>query len=302
MNIALRPLMKHFGAEVLNVDSPVDLPDDDFGQIVDLLNRYSVLLFRGLSLTPADQAALAHRFGRPKIETRKQFNMSEYPEVSTIGNTRDENGKPTAFFNRDSFSWHTDGTAACHVNAATFLYAVQTPAAGGDTLYCSTAFACDTLPPELKAEIQDAEMLCSFHAHNDRILEQDPDAFVPLTHVERDALPPVWHRLVQTHPVTGRRVLYLNLDPLDFKGIDPARGREVMLQLVDHATREAYVYRHRWQNGDLVIWDDHATMHGPTEIAPYEHDTRLLHRSFVYMLPTERPLPNLEEVNAIFSR
>mgnify|MGYP001301742707 FL=1 len=96
-------------------------------------------------------------------------------------------------------------------------------------------------------------------------------------------------------------MLYLNLDPLDFKGIDIGGGRKLMQELVDHSTRQEFVYRHRWKNGDLVIWDNHATMHSPTKVEVYENSTQLLHRSFVYTQPTERPLPNFEELNAIFS-
>lgn len=301
MTISTRPLMPHFGAELIDIDLSRELTDALFTEIVALYNQYSVVLFRNQSLSPEHQARLAHRFGAPKIETRKQFNMREHPEVSTIGNVTDEDGKPLAFFNRDSFSWHTDGTAACHVNAATFLYSVEAPNSGGDTLYCSTAYAFDTLPDGLKQEAQNVEMLCCFHAHNDRVLARDPKAFTPLSQKERDALPPVWHKLVQTHPVTGRKLLYLNLDPMDFKGTSKQRGQELVQELVDHATREEFVYRHKWQPGDLVIWENHGTLHSPTPVASYEHDRRLLHRSFVYTMPTERPMPNLEEVNAIFS-
>ena len=70
--------------------------------------------------------------------------------------------------------------------------------------------------------------------------------------------------------------------------------------LMAHCTRPENVYQHAWRTGDLAIWDNHATMHSATGIAPYVNDRRLRHRSFVYTLPTARPIPNLDESNAIF--
>ena len=87
-----RPLMPNFGLEVLGVDLSSPMNDDSFVEIRDLYFSHSALLFRGQDLSPANQAILAHRFGRPKIETRKQFNLEAHPEVSTIGNAKHADG------------------------------------------------------------------------------------------------------------------------------------------------------------------------------------------------------------------
>ena len=200
-----RPLHRDFGVEVVDFDLR-DLDDDSFTAILECYYRHSVLLFRHQDLTAADQASLCHRFGQPKIETRKQFNYQECPEVSTIGNITDGQGKPLSFFARGGFGWHTDGTAACHVNAATLLYAVEVPRDGGDTLFLSSADAYDRAPDELKSKLENVSLMASFHAHNDPLLETDPESFIPLSAEEREAIPPVWHRIVQTHPLTGRRL------------------------------------------------------------------------------------------------
>lgn len=300
MNPQTRPLSPLFGAEIIGVDLANDLPDDLLAQLIRLHHEYGLLLFKGQHLAPADQARLAHRFGWPKVETRRQYNRVDFPEVSTIGNVADDNGQPLAFFAKDGLDWHTDGTAACHVNAVTFLYAVEVPEQGGDTLYCNTAEACDTLPEELRATARNVSMLCSFHAHNDRILKTDPQSHIPLSAEERAALPPVWHDILQTHPVTGREVLYLNQDPLELRGIDYAEGVKLIKALVDHATKTDKCYRHRWQAGDLVMWDNHSMMHSTTDTALYRNQRRLMHRSFVYTLPTARPMQNLDKFNRLF--
>jgi len=292
--------MPNFGREVLGVDLSAPIDDDSFAEILDLYFSHSALLFRDQDLSPQSQARLAHRFGRPKIETRKQFNLKDYPEVSTIGNVKHPDGEDAAFFVRGGFGWHTDGTSACHVDAATFLYAVEVPKVGGDTLLCSTATAYENISETLKDQLSDLEMLCSFHAHNDLLLEADPDSHIPLTKEERRALPPVWHKIVQVHPVTGRTVLYMNFNPIEFNSVSLSVGEQWLQEALAVATQEQYVYRHEWAPGDLLIWDNHAVLHSGTPTACYESDRRLMHRSFVYTQPTERTLENLDEVNAIF--
>lgn len=296
-----RKIRDDFGIEILDVDLAEPLSDSQFEQIFDYYHQNSMLLFRNQSLTPEKQASLCHRFGQPKIETRKQFNFQEHPEVSTIGNIVDDSGNPLSFLARGGLGWHTDGSAACHVNAATFLYAVKVPRDGGDTLFLSTANAYDRAPEALKEQLKSVSILSSFHAHNDPLFEFDPDSFIPLSTQEREALPPVWHKIVQTHPVTGRKVFYLNLDPLEFDGIDEQSGLELIKQAVELASQPEHVYRHRWTPGELIIWDNHAMLHSGTPSQRYEDDRRLMHRSFVYTSPTERPLPNYEEVSRIFA-
>ena len=292
--------MPNFGLEVSDVDLSRPIDDDSFAEILDLYFSHSALLFRDQDLSPQSQARLAHRFGRPKIETRKQFNLKDYPEVSTIGNVKHPDGQDAAFFVRGGLGWHTDGTSACHVDAATFLYAVEVPQVGGDTLLCSTATAYENISETLKDQLSDLEMLCSFHAHNDLLLEADPDSHIPLTQEERRALPPVWHKIVQVHPVTGRTVLYMNFNPIEFNSVSLSVGEEWLQEALAVATQEQVVYRHEWTPGDLLIWDNHAVLHSGTPTACYESDRRLMHRSFVYTQPTERTLENLDEVNAIF--
>ena len=104
--------MPNFGLEILDVDLSSPIDDDSFAEILDLYFSHSALLFRGQDLSPAAQADLVHRFGCPKIETRKQFNLKDYPEVSTIGNVKHADGRDAAFFVRGGFGWHTDGTSA----------------------------------------------------------------------------------------------------------------------------------------------------------------------------------------------
>jgi taurine dioxygenase len=300
VTLETRQLNGEFGLEISGIDLSADIPAELFNHLIDLYSENSVLLFRDQQLTPASLAGLTHRFGNPKIETRKQFNFQEHPEVSTLGNIAAADGKLLSFFARGGFGWHTDGSAACHVNAATFLYAVKVPREGGDTLFLSTANAYEQAPKRIKDALESVSILSSFHAHNDPLLQSDPDSFIALTEQERAALPAVWHRLVQTHPVTGRKVFYLNFDPLEFDGIDDETGRALLQELLELASQPEFVYRHQWRPGELIIWDNHAMLHSGTPTLMYEADRRLMYRAFVYTLPTARPLPNYAEVSQIF--
>ena len=301
MTLSYKPLMEQFGVDVEGIDLANDISDAVLQEIIDALYTHSVLLFRGQNLKPADLARVSHRFGSPNIAMRKQFNLRDHPEVSTIGNIVGEDGKPLAFFNRGgSEAWHNDSTSYCHTNAATFLYAEEAPKEGGDTMYCSTVYAYETLPEALKQKLDGARMLCSFHAHNDRIVARDPVSHTPLTPEERAAMPEVWHDIVQTHPVTGRKLIYLNQTPIEFAGLEADEVGEHLEQLYEHALQPHLIYRHHWAPGDLIIWDNLSTLHAATDIGPYENDRRLLLRSFVFMLPTAHPLENLEEFNAMF--
>ena len=295
-----RQIKDDFGLEVTDINLAEPLSDLQFKQVLDYFYEYSVLLFPNQSLTPEAQAAFCHRLGQPKIETRKQFNFQEFPEVSAIGNIIGKNHKQLSFFARGGFGWHTDGTAACHVNSATLLYAVEVPRNGGDTLFLSTASTYNRAPNKLKKQLESVSVLSSFHAHNDPLLESDPDSFIALSQQERDALPPVWHKVIQTHPVTKHPVFYLNLDPLQFDGIDDRTGRELLKQVVALGSQPEYVYQHRWTPGELMMWDNHSVLHSGTPTLMYESERRLMHRSFVYTLPTERPLGNYNEVSQIF--
>lgn len=300
MSFETRKIMPHFGLEISGINLNAEINDSDFELLLEHYYRSSMLLFRNQNLSAEAQARLAHRFGQPKIETRKQFNYQDHPEVSTLGNIRNDAGRPLSFFVDGGFGWHTDGSAACHVDAATFLYAVEVPREGGDTLFLSTTEAYDRAPESVKARLQEVSFLTSFHAHNDPLSESSPDSFIPLQPHEREALPVVWHKLVQTHPVTGKKLFYLSLDPLEFDGIDAAVAKQLIEEILQLASAPEYVYRHRWQPGELIIWDNHAMLHSGTPTLMYQDDRRLMHRSFVYTLPTERPLPNYAELSRIF--
>ncbi len=276
--LKIRRIREDFGVEILDVDLSAPLDDRLIDAIMTAYYEHSLLLFRGQSLTAEAQAAVTRRFGTAKKSSKIRHGMDSVPEISRIGNVR-ENGIPTAFLNRQGLEWHSDGAGAPERDVATFLYAVEVPSVGGDTLFCSMHNAYDSLPADLRARIDGRTVVHSFLQHNDKVLALSPGAFTPLTEEERTKFADKVDDLVQIHPVTGRRLYFISHNLVkEISGLSPVDAEELTWALVDHATTPDKVYQHAWSVGDLAIWDNRALMHSATTVV-YDHSVRLMHRS-----------------------
>jgi len=277
-----RALHPQFGVEVTGVRLSEALDDATFEAILELYFEHGLLLFRGQDLNPASLAAFSRRWGTPKIAPRKQFNLQDVPEVMLLGNVVGAGGEPKAFFNRQGVEWHSDTAGNTQIDNATFLYAVEVPSSGGDTLFCSMTAAYEALSPLQKARIEGLRVLHSFNHHNDQVLRISPGSARPLTPEERAQYPDIWHELVQTHPMNGRRLYYVSEQLCRrFAGMTEAESEPLKQELVSVATAPERVLRHRWTPGDLLVWDNRAMMHSASEIT-YEHERRLMLRASTY--------------------
>lgn len=289
MTIKVTPLHPRFGAEVAGLDLSRPLPESTFEQLTELYFHFGVLLLRDQRLDAEGLAAFAGLWGTPKLAPRKQFNLAETPAVMRLGNARDERGEPIAFFNRQGVEWHSDTAGNLQVDNVTLLYSVEVPASGGgDTMFCSMYEAYDSLPAALCARIEGLRVLHSFNHHNDKVLRISPGSARPLTPAERAIYPDVWHELVQTHPMTGRRLYYVSEQLCRrFAGMSEEESAPLVARLIAHATAAERVYRHRWAPGDLLLWDNRAMLHSATEV-DYSHERRLLLRASTYTHFTPR--------------
>lgn len=282
MIYAQRKLHSQFGVEVTGARLSTALDDASFSTLLDLYFEHGVLLFRGQDLTPATLAAFSRRWGRPKIAPRKQFNDQDIAEVMLLGNVVDDKGQPMAFFNRQGVEWHSDTAGNTHVDNVTFLHAIEVPSVGGDTLFCSMVAAYEALPRDLLHRVEGLRVLHSFNHHNDKVLQLSPGSARPLLPEERAQYPDIWHELVQTHPMNGRRLYYVSEQLCRrFAGMTEAESEPLKEELVRVATAPERVYRHRWAPGDLLLWDNRAMMHSATQIN-YEHERRLMLRASTY--------------------
>lgn len=241
--------------------------------------RHPVLCLRTSGLSADQLVGLAAAFGQPKVQLLRDERLDGRPEVSTISSTqvdRRGSGERVVF----GAAWHTDDSYFAEPASATVLYAHVIPSHGGDTLFADCAAAYDALDPAEQRQL--APLRVTHQYQSRRNLNR-----VPKRSAEEEAeTPPVSHPLVRRHPDTGRPALYLNPNRMDHvDGLDLVEGDALLDALVAHATEDRFVYRHRWQPHDVVIWDNRCTMH--KACADYGDALRVMHR---VLLAGSRPV------------
>jgi len=266
MTLVVRPLHPLLGGEVSGVDTGRPL---DMAAVVALwqaVDRYAVVVFRGQDLDDGRQMDFARQFGELEIPRSGRADVKRRlrPEMSDISNL-DEQGRlrrrddSRRFDQLGNRLWHTDGSFRRIPAALSMLYAHRVPRpgplGGGETEFADLRAAYDALPAATKAEIED---LVALH---DIAWSRAQLGFTELLFGEKDVLPPAPQRLVRLHPGSKRKTLYLAAHASEIVGWPVPDGRLLLRDLIEHATQPAFVYRHEWREGDLVIWDNRCTMH-----------------------------------------
>jgi taurine dioxygenase len=240
---------------------------------LDALHENLVLCVRDQKLEPVAFRDAMARFGRPVL--RKQLAATpECAEVNIISSEdRDELGDGKKLVN--GASWHTDDSFMREPCSLTMLYGVIVPSRGGDTQFTNMYAAYEALAADMKARIGGLEVVHKYHSsrQTNRVSKR-PAA-------EMAAMPEATHPLVRTHPVTGRRALYLNANRMEqIVGMERSESDALLDELIAHAIEPRFQYRHVWRQGDVVIWDNRCTMHKANADYP-EGERRLMHRVVV---------------------
>lgn len=273
MSLETRPLHPEFGVEILDCRIDANLSDEKFEEIRSAWEENSLVLVRNQALSPADQEKFTLRFRELEYHVLKEHTFAEHPGVMVLTNAV-EGGKPMGA-HKVGWHWHTDLTYFPKPCDMTMLLGVEIPPEGGDTFFCSLTAAYDALSREQKERV---DAMRAVHSYNYMRAIKYPGA-APLTQEQLDRVRDVEHPLIREHPVTGRRALYVSEYIIkNFVGMDVPESQAYLAELVAHATEDRFVYRHRWQAGDLIFWDNRATMHKAT---PYDdvRYTRRMHRS-----------------------
>ncbi len=262
MTLTLKPL-NPFAAEASGIDISRPLSPADVRAIEAGMDEHAVLVFRGQPLTEDQQIAYAKSFGPLDLGLRKlkggphRFKHAELADISNVkvdGDVADrEHAKIVG--NVANQLWHSDSSFQKPRAKYSMLSAVVVPTQGGDTEFADLRKAYDALP-EWQRRI--VEPLTAVHyALHSRFLLGDTH----YTDEQRKAIAPAHWPLVQTDPRTGRKILYVGIHACEVLGMTLAEGRMLLMDLIEHATQREFVYRHRWQVGDLVMWDNTATLH-----------------------------------------
>jgi taurine dioxygenase len=259
----IRPLVNQpLGAEVLGLDLARPLNDDDFDRLHRAHLEHHVLVFRDQTFTPQQQVDFSRRFGRLQIHVLRQFALAGHPEVLVVSNIR-ENGEPIGLGDAGHF-WHSDLSYKEVPSLGSMLHAQELPTEGGDTLFANQHAAYDALPGKLKREIAGLRAEHSYLAKYEELRQRNP--FRPkLTQEQIDEVVPAVHPVVRTHPETARRALFVSEHfTTRIVGVPEQRSRALLDELFELSTRSEFVYRHQWQPGDLVFWDNRSVMHMAT--------------------------------------
>ena len=254
--IALGP---GFAAELRGV-TLAEIASDDaaYRQARAAFEEHSVLIFRGQEITDEAQLAFSRRFG--PLEITKVGSQGAGTNL-VILSTMDETGKVVPadhrlqLRNRANQLWHTDSTFKRTPALASVLSARVIPGRGGETEYVSTRLAWERLDPELRKRL---ETSFAWHDYAHSRGKIAPDLASP---AERAALPPQCWRMIWKNPANGRTALYLASHACAIEGMEQGEAQKLLAELMDAATAPGLSYEHAWRSGDVVMWDNRATMH-----------------------------------------
>ncbi len=258
-----------FVAEISELDISRPLTPDDMDALWDASDDHAVLIFRGQTVTDAEQISFAENFGRPEryvLSYRNDIKLRlDKPEMVDVSNLDAATGAPLSgaarhrMVNLGNRLWHTDSSFKLPRGGFSLLYAHAVPPAGplgaGETEFADTSAAYEALNPEKQA------MLEGMQAEHYLMHSRATLGFTDFAPEERAALPPVQQPLVITHQRTGRRSIYVASHASHILGMGIADGRLLLIELLETATRPGTTYRHEWQVGDLVMWDNRRTLH-----------------------------------------
>jgi taurine dioxygenase len=280
--LEVRPLSQTFGVEIRSVDLSKPMTDALFDRIYEAFLRNQLLLFRKQHLEPGDQVTFARRFGSVQVHVMNQYHADGYPEIYYLSNLGAD-GRPSGTHpDRGTVHWHTDGSWAHRTGQATLLYAVEVPAAGGETRFASMYDAYDALDDGTKRRLAPLRAVHNLDFSRTRRHGEDL-----MTEEQKKARPPVDHPIVRTHPETGRKCIFLGDHAWYIQDMPFEEGRQLIEDLNAAIIDPERVYTHRWRRGDLVVWDNRCMLH-KAELYDVANEARVMRRCTVV---GEVPIP-----------
>ncbi|NQV83173.1 MAG: TauD/TfdA family dioxygenase [Rhodospirillales bacterium] len=266
MNVTVTPLKQGFGAEISGLDLSQPLTDDDRRAIYQAFLKHHLVVFHDQNLTPEHTVNAARILG-DDLEPHlfKHFHHPDTPLIMVLSNRREDDGSPKGMADAGTF-WHSDVSYKPNPAKATLLYAREIPDHGGDTLFCNLTAAYEAMPDDMKKRL---EGLTAMHDYN---------------HVPRDVFsklkltppPPCPQPVVRTHPETGRKAIYINPGyTTHIEDMIEDESAALMKDIFRHCLSDRFRMRYKWRAGDVIAWDNAATMHSATtkNLDPSKHRT-----------------------------
>jgi len=264
VSITIRPVTPSFIGEVSGVDLRAPLSQQEVAAIEAGMDRYAVLVFHDQPIDDVQQMAFTRNFGELEHarggnitkddEYRLQSGMVDVSNLDQSGKPLDRNDR-RRMFNLGNRLWHSDSSYRAIPAKYSLLSGRRVATRGGNTEFADMRAAYDALDGEMKALIDD--LVCE----HSLLYSRGSMGFTGFTDEERVMFKPVRQRLVRTHPVTGRKSLYLSSHIGSIVGWPVPEARDLIRDLTEHATQREFVYSHAWRQYDLVMWDNRQTMH-----------------------------------------
>ena len=265
MTLTLKPLYPNcpLAAEASGINLAQPLGRSEVRAIEAAMDQHAVLVWRNQPLTEDQQIAFARSLGPldlglSKVKGgRSRFKYAELADISNVtldGEVADRRHAKIVG-NVANQLWHSDSSFQQTRAKYSMLSAAVVPALGGDTEFADLRLAYDALPEWRRQQV--AGLVAVHYALHSRFLLGDTQ----YTEAQRTAIPPAHWPLVQTDPRSGRNILFVGIHACEIVGMTLAEGRMLLMDLLEHATQREFVYRHKWAVGDLVMWDNTATLH-----------------------------------------
>ena len=275
----LLPLSEHTGVEAKGVDLSRPLDEETRSLLNQAFVKHSVLVIRDQTLTARQLRDAVRNFGEIFPQHNTRFSLPECPEIHYLSN---KDRYPDGSRYIPGAGYHTDHSNAEIPPKATLLLAIELPTSGGDTQYVNMAAAYDALPEATKKQIAGLKAMHVYQSkHSTRKL-------MTLGDEAKKRLPPaVYHPIVRTHPENGRKAIYINPIRIEtIAGMKETDAQLLLRELLQHAIQERFQYRHKWKQGDLVMWDNRCLLHKANGDYDHETQSRYLYR---VMLQGDKP-------------
>ena len=279
MAIPVRKTGAACGAEIV-FDLSQPIGDSTFAELERHFHDNIIVFFRDQHLTEEQQIAFSRRFGELEIHIVRKYLLPDHPEILLISNIRDENGEHIGLADA-GFTWHSDTSYRKYPSRCSLLLAKEVPHRDGrplgDTVFANTIAAYEALPEAMKRRLDGLKAIHRYAMR--RRIDNSPRP--KLTAAQLAETPDIAHPIVRTHPYTGRKALYVTAgECIGVAGMPDDEALDLIAELDAHCVKPEFCYRHQWQVGDLVMWDNASAMH--LAICDYAlPERRLMHRTTV---------------------
>lgn len=277
--LQIEPLHPALGARVHGLDLSKPLDAAAFDAVHQAWMAHLVLVFPDQPVSDAQQIAFARLFGDLERHHQEIIKSAREPEIFRVSNVDDDGNlmapdHPTVAQISLAQRWHTDSSYRPTPSMGSILHGLEVTNEGGETCFTNMYAVYDALPDWLRDRIGDRKLRHDFEF----LTTLAP--IKPLTEAERAAMPPVWQPMRRQHPVTGRTSLYISPIYNDaIEGLEDDDAVSLVAELAEFAAQPQFVYRHRWSQDDIVMWDNRCTMH---RVMPYDlAERRVMHRTTI---------------------